>query len=448
VTGILVTGCHRSGTSALSGVLSKVFGVIRSQDIPLSPDNPKGYNESQALRNLNDGILKLNGSTWDTPPIAPLHAHHNYSSSIEIARHTIEFQQTTLYQNWVDKDPRLCVTLPIVTSLSRIKPRIILALRDPYSVALSLRHRNGFSVDKGLLIWWIYNRSASRYLNSANDYIFSYELILKHQNSCFRSLLDYLNKDAALSASNLELSFNSVFDQSLWHWQPDLITSDDKDLGGELGEFLGSIYRKLITSCCDLTLFRRLFDSVPPFIMDRYDAILSGPPYTEEFSRLSSLLSDPFPQGNTLSSTLSDLCISLTRLSNDIYTHTNFELPRRYWSLSAASVEFHLRFWFSAAPDLLPYLWSSEYGRETLRVLQSTRSSDFWGSFDYLRMHNLILARLSHLNTLTDPIAWQLLIGLFIITPPDKGFKIINAHDSLPPWLFEIHQTLFVDFEE
>ena len=69
---ILVLGMHRSGTSALSGLLVK-SGMDGPIDMmPATENNPKGYYESAAVMKLNDQLLSKLGYQWSTP--APIQA--------------------------------------------------------------------------------------------------------------------------------------------------------------------------------------------------------------------------------------------------------------------------------------------------------------------------------------------------------------------------------------
>src|SRR3546814_14850657 len=54
------------------------------------------------------------------------------------------------------KDPRICRFLPFWLDACEsfgIEPLVVFAWRDPFQVAHSLRNRNQFSRDKGLLLW-------------------------------------------------------------------------------------------------------------------------------------------------------------------------------------------------------------------------------------------------------------------------------------------------------
>lgn len=65
---ILVVGCHRSGTSAVAGSLSKLGVSLGDNLMPPSPANPKGYFEDLDAVAANDGLLDSVGCSWDRPP--------------------------------------------------------------------------------------------------------------------------------------------------------------------------------------------------------------------------------------------------------------------------------------------------------------------------------------------------------------------------------------------
>ena len=64
---IVVLGMHRSGTSALSRLLT-FHGFSQPNDLmPPKKDNPKGFWESVGCQILNDTILASLGGAWDDP---------------------------------------------------------------------------------------------------------------------------------------------------------------------------------------------------------------------------------------------------------------------------------------------------------------------------------------------------------------------------------------------
>ncbi|MBE9481821.1 MAG: sulfotransferase family protein, partial [Bacteroidetes bacterium] len=62
---IFILGMHRSGTSAITGVL-KILGVnLGSSLMPPLEDNPKGYFENLNVFKVNEEILGSINSSWD-----------------------------------------------------------------------------------------------------------------------------------------------------------------------------------------------------------------------------------------------------------------------------------------------------------------------------------------------------------------------------------------------
>lgn len=61
---VMVMGMHRSGTSALSGVLARLGCEAPKDLMPAAPQNPKGFYESLSISALNDALLASGGSKW------------------------------------------------------------------------------------------------------------------------------------------------------------------------------------------------------------------------------------------------------------------------------------------------------------------------------------------------------------------------------------------------
>jgi hypothetical protein len=62
---IIVLGMHRSGTSSVAGVLTKLGGVAPGTLFPPDSGNARGYFESAHLMHLHDELLASAGSCWD-----------------------------------------------------------------------------------------------------------------------------------------------------------------------------------------------------------------------------------------------------------------------------------------------------------------------------------------------------------------------------------------------
>ena len=62
---LLVLGMHRSGTSALTGLLGEAGAALPKTQLPANKDNPKGYGESKVFMTFNEDVLGRIGSSWD-----------------------------------------------------------------------------------------------------------------------------------------------------------------------------------------------------------------------------------------------------------------------------------------------------------------------------------------------------------------------------------------------
>ena len=64
---ILILGMHRSGTSALTRVLSLCGGTLPQRIIGPNLDNPTGYWEPPEIVDIHNEMLAAAGSSWDDP---------------------------------------------------------------------------------------------------------------------------------------------------------------------------------------------------------------------------------------------------------------------------------------------------------------------------------------------------------------------------------------------
>lgn len=154
---ILVLGMHRSGTSALSRVLSLLGCDLPKTLMPPSPANEPGHWESMAMYKLNDRILESAGSAWhdwlELNPRwfdSPKADEFREEAAVALAE---EFGSSRLF---VLKDPRICRLFPFwqdVLERSGVRPLVWVPLRNPLEVAGSLEKRNGFEPALSNLLW-------------------------------------------------------------------------------------------------------------------------------------------------------------------------------------------------------------------------------------------------------------------------------------------------------
>lgn len=146
---------HRSGTSALAGVLSKTGYDLPRNLLPARFDNPKGYFESKEIIALNDDLFAEMGAVWsDWMPLPKDWMQNAQTYRVRAAAALRrEFPQAA---NFVLKDPRLCMLFPFWKDVLRdanIQPRYVHIHRNPFEVAQSLFARDGLPLENGVNIW-------------------------------------------------------------------------------------------------------------------------------------------------------------------------------------------------------------------------------------------------------------------------------------------------------
>ncbi|MGB8843324.1 MAG: hypothetical protein WCC64_19890 [Aliidongia sp.] len=155
---ILVLGMHRSGTSALTRILSLCGASLPRHLIePAMQNNEAGFWEPGEIVALHDEILAAAGSSWHDPrrfPAAWFDSAAAAPFEDRLARLIeAEFGAAPLI---VMKDPRLCRMLPLwrrVLARLKIEPLAVIAIRHPQEVAASLQKRDGFGDGIALLLW-------------------------------------------------------------------------------------------------------------------------------------------------------------------------------------------------------------------------------------------------------------------------------------------------------
>jgi hypothetical protein len=154
---ILVVGMHRSGTSALAGVLVHLGAAAPRTLLPPAVDNPLGFWESAPFCQFNDRLLRAGHSEWDLwSPFVSDDIPSEVLASFEREFGTLfeqEFGDTGLF---LIKDPRMCKLMPFWLHSLRVREidiGVVLALRYPFEVAQSLARRDGITAEHALLQW-------------------------------------------------------------------------------------------------------------------------------------------------------------------------------------------------------------------------------------------------------------------------------------------------------
>lgn len=176
-------GMHRSGTSALAGLLIHAGGQAPHTLMAPTAHNPLGYWESDVLFRFHERLLHAAGSAWDEwTRVAIDDAGQGVAGALaDECRRLVEqeFAGATLA---IVKDPRICRFVPIwlrAFAAGGVEPLAVLVVRDPFEVAASLEARDGFDRGRSLLLWLRHLLDGERDTRAVPRHVVQYEDLLR-----------------------------------------------------------------------------------------------------------------------------------------------------------------------------------------------------------------------------------------------------------------------------
>ncbi len=178
---IIVLGA-RSGTSALAGALGLLGCTLPQNLMAASQCNAKGHFEPQDLADLHDVILASVGSSWNDWHEFPQSWFKSADATQARSRLTdaylANYGQTPLS---VLKEPRICRLLPLwleVFESLNLRPAFCFIDRSPVEVAMSLKLRDGSSMEQGLRYYIRNHLDAERDSRGHDRVVISYDELL------------------------------------------------------------------------------------------------------------------------------------------------------------------------------------------------------------------------------------------------------------------------------
>lgn len=234
-TALIVLGMHRSGTSALAGVLGHL-GVSLPQDLMAPTDmNAKGFFESNSITGLNERLLASAGFTWWDPRCFPDEWFETDEAAelMEEAVKTLhdEFGSAPMF---VIKDPRICRLMPFWReALKRFGARalVVHTHRCPWDVAASLKKWANYDTEFGLALWLRHVLDAESYSRDLPRSLINYESLIAN----WRGVVDRISKDLEIvwpvDPDEAGLAVEDFLSKDLQHFKSGAeVNSDDHAL--------------------------------------------------------------------------------------------------------------------------------------------------------------------------------------------------------------------------
>ncbi len=225
-TCLLVLGMHRSGTSALTRVLSLMGADLPKNLMGSSADNEKGHWEPQRLVDYHDQLLEELDSSWhDWRPL-------DFTKLTTARRETIQSDILEIVNSecpdselFVIKDPRVCRFAGFfIDALQQdgigVKP--VLSFRNPLEVSRSLEERTNNWFDKytrtdAALLWLSHILCAERETRAHKRAIVGYDEVLSDWKGEVKSIQKQFGMEFPHSFRETEKEINEFLDARLRH---------------------------------------------------------------------------------------------------------------------------------------------------------------------------------------------------------------------------------------
>ncbi len=321
--GVLVAGMHRSGTSAVTGTLSLLGFELGERLLPSSVDNPKGFYENFDVVAIHERLLLALGSSWDDP--RPLPEGWSRSAAAESAVAEIVSLIQSAFESearWAVKDPRICRFLPLwrraIDALG-LDAAVLIMVRHPWEVAMSIEKRNEWGVAFGELLWLRYVFDALAGSEGWPTAVLRYEELLADPTGSVRDVLARL--DFSIDADSAKTAIGEFVEAG---WRHHAATQGDveHDVFVQLARRTYAVLAAGIGDEPDrhsLSALRREFDSIWASQAGRLEQI---------FGRLATARAD-----------YSAAMAEIERLSNEVRSHSSLveQERERAWQQAEAA---------------------------------------------------------------------------------------------------------------
>jgi len=237
-TGFVVLGMHRSGTSLLSGLLANGLGYNTGGPLIGGHfDNVKGFFERIDVVLQNDEFMNQQKVWWNSnipryDSQKALDMKKESKLSFKEGQKALNFLNDPSNAPWLQKDPRMCITLKTWLPLLSSEPAVLFTYRHPLEVAMSLNRREkDFPVERGLRLWILYNERALKNSEGMCRVLSSNEAVFADPLKEVQRISDELTSKCGVPSPPEKLSKDVVdrfVDPSLQHHKKDEGDGDDR----------------------------------------------------------------------------------------------------------------------------------------------------------------------------------------------------------------------------
>jgi len=328
---------HRSGTSALGGVLARL-GIEPPRTLMAANEhNPLGFWESERLRDFHDRLLQDNGTEWDvwTRVSRSTDFQNEKERWGEEFREVLqgEFGSAPLF---FVKDPRICRMVPFWlrhSDANRIEASAILVLRSPLEIARSLNRRDGLSTEHSLLLWLRHTLDAEFATRSVSRTFVRYADLLADWKREMTRIAADLSLPLSQWSARTEEDVAAFLKPQLRHHE---IGVEALDAGSPLASWVGPVHSALEALISNSPSSTHSAQQTLDAIRVAFDET------TDVFGHV--LTADRRMQRHKHEQTAEALTLQMSTLARErtgLLEHaSNLELERNEWRQHAANLEF------------------------------------------------------------------------------------------------------------
>ena len=312
----------------MHGLVTGEDPMQRRGDLQLKLENPLGFFESERLVQTNEALLQLLGCRWDRPPLLP--ECWDRSPLLEALQpHRSRLSAYALERSWVDKDPRLCITYPAYLHILLRRIPLVVVLREPLAVAGSLYARNGFSLNRGLVLWWVYNHHIASQLCSEDLLLIYRDLLVFDDQSlqlCLGPFLEH-HKHSRPSKDQAGSLIKTLIRPELNRSETVLDHQNRARVHPILQEICVKAYKNIANARDKIQSHQEQFNFIPRSVLEcsAWERVLAE----SDHSLLSNRLNDEASENQNLLLSLEQLdrdCVSFQRQLRDLQTSHSWNI--------------------------------------------------------------------------------------------------------------------------
>jgi hypothetical protein len=247
------------------------MGVYFGESAMLMRDksNEKGYFERFQVNEVQDYILRINGFSWVKLSDFYVDCLGEKSQHIFDSGMKSFFDECHEKSIWGVKDPRTCLTFPLWKKHLE-QPVCIFVFRNPCHVAMSLKKRDGFSLEFGLALWEKYNVIGLSNIIGLPTLLTDFDALTTEPDIAAEKLYTELT---ALGSGGIHMldtnEINSLVDRKLVHHH-----EENDEHGCEVTNYQKNLYEEMKAGVISKESFRMSVSSKTNEVLKGYEDVI------------------------------------------------------------------------------------------------------------------------------------------------------------------------------